>query len=104
MVDLYHATDREGMEGIIKDSKINSPAYFTPNRSNAEDYGEYVFELDLPTDIFEVDQESYTGDDVEEALEHGVSVFSLQDVEIGTKYRIYTSYPDEDDEFRKFFY
>ena len=98
---LYHATDRDGLESIIKDGKINEPAYFTPRMDIAKDYGEYVIEIKIPKNKLIVDRESYEnqyGDDsIDAALDDEASVYVDEDVQIGKSYEIHGDNDDYDD-------
>jgi hypothetical protein len=81
-ITLYHGTTEENAEQINNDGFIRAPAYFTPKKENAGDYGEVIFELDIDVDLLNIDNESYDGIDVEEAIYDGASFYVNEDVKI----------------------
>lgn len=57
LVDLFHGTTPEAFESINEQGILNGPAYFTPRRSIAEDYGDLdsILEVRLPSGELMVD-------------------------------------------------
>jgi hypothetical protein len=92
---LFHGTNIEGLRGIRKTGKINSPAYFTPERSVAEDYarGGPVISVEVPENKLNIDYESKNwgdfiddsmGEDtVANALRDGAAVYAIEDIPVG---------------------
>lgn len=54
-VTMYHGTTPEGFSGINSSGKIDGPAFFSNRRSNAEDYGQHIVEVDVPTNVLKID-------------------------------------------------
>jgi hypothetical protein len=90
---FYHGTTGENAESIMNDGFICGRAYFSPRYEVAADYalandpdGAVVIAVELEIDILRIDNESYDGDDLQTALDRGVSVYVDSDVDINDAY------------------
>ena len=98
-IKLYHGTNKSGKAGIDSDKKINGPAYFTSQKSVADDYGSgEVVSVSIDRDDLMVDLDltggrllnveaanEYLGNDgwtIDDYLEKGISVGVDGDVSI----------------------
>ena len=55
LITLYHGTDEAGSASITSDGKIEGPVFLTPRRDIAEQYGENVIEVKVPSSELGVD-------------------------------------------------
>ncbi|MFK7090464.1 hypothetical protein A203_18595 [Chromobacterium violaceum] len=97
---LFHGTSQENHEQIIAEGRLLGPVFLTPSKQSAKEYAGRegaVIEVDVDEDTLGVDFDlpgarilsveeanSYTGNEwtIQEYIDNGNSVASLQDVKI----------------------
>lgn len=97
-VPLYHGTSEEAATAIKASGQINGPAYFTPRKDIAEDFGEVALKVNVPKSDLGIDLDmpggrllsveeanGLTGNDgwtIDDYLRAGHSVGSMKPVKV----------------------